>query len=109
MNHPTKITAAVPCGTAPASQAPVGVGATYSPCPNCEGTGFFTAGAFHPDDPRCEATWDCEDCQGTGEVESDTHCQCGEPLDDDLWCASCHEIWPTGWALAEQSALRRVA
>lgn len=62
------------------------------PCDECEGVGFFTEGAFHPDDPRCEATWDCDNCDGTGEVESDTHCQCGEPLDDDLWCASCEAL-----------------
>lgn len=66
--------------------------APATPCPECEGTGFFVGGAYHPDDPRCEATWDCDNCGGTGEVESDTLCQCGEPLDDDLWCASCEAL-----------------
>lgn len=57
--------------TAPASPSPVGVGATFHACPSCEGTGFFTSGNFHPDDPRCEATWDCSECEGTGEVEGE--------------------------------------
>lgn len=44
----------------------------FNPCPACEGTGFFTVAAYHPDDPRTEATWDCDECGGTGEVEDDT-------------------------------------
>ena len=72
-------------GVAPFSS----VSPTFHACPECEGAGFFTVGNFHPDDPRIEASWDCDVCGGSGEVESDTHCQCGEPLDDDLWCPSC--------------------
>lgn len=48
------------------------VPATFSPCPDCEGTGFFVSGEFHPDDPRSSATWDCDNCGGTGEVDEPT-------------------------------------
>lgn len=41
-------------------------------CPECDGVGYFTERAFHPDDPRCEASWDCEECEGTGEVDYET-------------------------------------
>lgn len=70
-----------------------GIGATARPCDECEGTGFFTSGAFHPDDPRCEATWDCETCDGTGEVEDEPCClTCEGPLRPDGFCMSCDDF-----------------
>lgn len=60
-------TAGAAKSTAPAAPA------TFSPCPDCEGTGFFVIGEFHPDDPRSSATYDCENCGGTGEVDEPSY------------------------------------
>lgn len=51
---------------------PVGAGSPTFPCPECDGVGYFTERAFHPDDPRCEASFDCEECDATGEVDYET-------------------------------------
>jgi hypothetical protein len=59
-------TAGAAKSTAPAAPA------TFSPCPDCEGTGFFVIGEFHPDDPRSSATYDCESCGGSGEADDPT-------------------------------------
>jgi hypothetical protein len=60
-------------------------------CPDCEGAGFFVIGEFHPDDPRSSATYDCESCGGTGEVD--------EPSYED-WAAPFRRL-KAGWARIE--------
>lgn len=92
MNRPFQSPAASPDTHRP----PSGIAGAHrgeapaSPCPECEGVGFFCGRSFHPDDPRCQISWDCDNCAGTGEV--DATCQCGEPLDEQGWCASCEEF-----------------
>jgi hypothetical protein len=57
----------------PVATTPVGGAPNPSTvCPDCEGTGFFVIGEFHPDDPRSSATYDCESCGGSGEADDPT-------------------------------------
>lgn len=115
MNRPfNKFTAAdtplVGSNTGAAREAEARAAPTF-PCPECEGVGFFTSGNFHPDDPRCEATWDCENCDGTGEVDYETPSPAPRnlPTMEQVQAQIAKAFGLTGWAKAEAAALRRQA
>ena len=56
-------------------------------CPDCDGFGEVEMLALDATRPAIVV---CDVCEGAGEVPI-THCDCGEPLDDNFWCPSCAE------------------
>lgn len=71
MNKPSHIAPRSLRGEAAGDACPLSSAAIY-PCPECEGVGFYSTGEFHPDDARLERTWDCDNCNATGEVDYPT-------------------------------------